>query len=168
MCDIILQDFYKDLCTENRGKLHFSHVWKMCILKKHSLLLRRFVFRMAEASAKRVTGDEPQGTMGRVQTAGEAPSRPLSPSRLPLRAHRERRLGTRQEKTSNGSSFGWLIRQMSINQKSGRKTFRRRFVSGSIFVSPCPPECYFQSETKKEPDLRLQNTKVKYQGNNMK
>ena len=54
-----------------------------------SLLLRRFVFRMAEASAKRVTGDTPQGTMGRVQT--------LSPSRLPLRAHRERRLGTRQE-----------------------------------------------------------------------
>ena len=42
---------------------------------------------MAEASAKRVTGDELQGTMGRVQTAGEAPSRPLSPSRLPLRAH---------------------------------------------------------------------------------
>ena len=35
-----------------------------------SLLLRRFVFRVAEASAKRVTGDEPQGTMGRVQTAG--------------------------------------------------------------------------------------------------
>ena len=35
----------------------------------------------------RVTGDEPQGTMGRVQTAGEAPSRPLSPSRLPMRAH---------------------------------------------------------------------------------
>ena len=34
----------------------------------------------------RVTGDEPQGTMGRVQTAGEA-CRPLSPSRLPLRAH---------------------------------------------------------------------------------
>ena len=45
-----------------------------------SLLLKRFVFRMAEASAKRVTGDEPQGTMGS----------------LPLRAHRERRLGTRQ------------------------------------------------------------------------
>ena len=33
-----------------------------------------------------MTGDEPQGTMGRVQRAGEAPSRPLSPSRLPLRA----------------------------------------------------------------------------------
>ena len=42
---------------------------------------------MAEASAKRVTGDESQGTMGRVQTAGEATSRPLSSSRLPLRAH---------------------------------------------------------------------------------
>ena len=50
-------------------------------------LLRRFVFRMAEASAKRVTGDEPQGTMRRVQTA----------SRLPLRARlKERRLGARQ------------------------------------------------------------------------
>ena len=37
---------------------------------------------------------------------------------------------------------------MSINQNSGRKTFRRRFVSGSLFVLPCPPECYLQSETK--------------------
>ena len=44
---------------------------------------------------------------------------------------------------------------MSINQKSGRQTFRRRFVSGSLFVSPCAPECNFQSETKIEPDLRL-------------
>ena len=50
----------------------------LCYSVRCSLLLRRFVFRMAEASAKRVTGDEPQGTMGRVQTA---------PSRLPLRAH---------------------------------------------------------------------------------
>ena len=25
----------------------------------------------------------------------------------------------------------------------------------SLFVSPCPPECYLQSETKIEPDLRL-------------
>ena len=41
-------------------------------LYQTSLLLRRFVFRMVEASAKRLTGDEPQGTMGRVQTAGEA------------------------------------------------------------------------------------------------
>ena len=37
-----------------------------------SLLLRRFVFCMAEASVKRVTGDEPQGTMGRVPAAGLA------------------------------------------------------------------------------------------------
>ena len=59
------------------------------------------------------------------------------------------------KKTSNGSNFGWLIRQMSINQKSGRKTFARKFVSDSLFVSPCPPECNFQSETKTEPDLRL-------------
>ena len=34
-----------------------------------------------------MTGHEPQGTMGRVQTEGLATSRPLSPSRLPLRAH---------------------------------------------------------------------------------
>ena len=46
---------------------------------------------------------------------------------------------------------------MSINQKSGRQTVCRRFVSGSLFVSPCPPECNFQSETKVEPDLRLLN-----------
>ena len=62
-------------------------------------------------------------------------------------------------KTSNGSNFGWLIRQMSINQKSGRQTFRRRFVSGSLFVSPCPPECYLQSETKIEPYLRLRENR---------
>ena len=61
------------------------------------------------------------------------------------------------KKSRKGSSFGWLIRQMSINQKSGREKFRRGFVSGSIFVSPCPPECHFQSETKIEPDLRLKN-----------
>ena len=47
----------------------------MLLASSASLLLRRFVFRMAEASAKRVTGDTPQGTMGRVQTAGEAPAR---------------------------------------------------------------------------------------------
>ena len=45
-------------------------------------------------------------------------------------------------KTSNGSDFGWLIHQLSINQKSRRQAFRRRFVSGCVFVSPCPPECY--------------------------
>ena len=64
------------------------------------------------------------------------------------------------KKTSNGSNFGWLIRQMSINQKSGRQTFRRRFVSGSLFVSPYPPECYLQSETKIEPDLRLDKRSI--------
>ena len=56
-------------------------------------------------------------------------------------------------------NFGWLIQQASINQKSERQTFRRRFVSGSLFVSPCPPECYLQSETKIEPDLRLKGKK---------
>ena len=59
------------------------------------------------------------------------------------------------KKTSNGSNFGWLIQQMSVNQKSGRQTFRRRFVSRFVFVTPCPPECYLKSETKIEPDLRL-------------
>ena len=58
-------------------------------------------------------------------------------------------------KTSNGSNSDWLILQMSINQKSGRQTFRRRFVSGSLFVSSYPPQCNFQSETKIEPGLRL-------------
>ena len=57
-------------------------------------------------------------------------------------------------KTCNESGFGWLIRQMLINQKSGRPTFRR-FVSGSLFVSPCPPECYLKCWTIIEPDLRL-------------
>ena len=44
----------------------------------------------------RVTGDEPQGTM--------------SPSRLPLRAHRERRLGTRQVPTS----FHLLVKYLEL------------------------------------------------------
>ena len=48
------------------------------------------------------------------------------------------------------------IYSANVNQqKSGRQTFRTRFVSGSIFASPCPPACYLQSETKIEPDLRL-------------
>ena len=40
----------------------------------------------------RVTSDDAQGTMGKVKKGGLAPSRPFSPSRLPLRAnfHRER------------------------------------------------------------------------------
>ena len=49
---------------------------------------------------------------------------------------------------------GYHSFHMSINQKSGRQTFRRRFVSGSLFVSPWPAECYLQIETKIEPDLR--------------
>ena len=64
--------------------------YKFSTGKDPSLLLRRFVFRKVE----RATGDQPQGTMGRVQT-----SRPLSPSRLPLCA-RERRLDTRQKGSS--------------------------------------------------------------------
>ena len=63
-------------------------------------------------------------------------------------------------KTCNGSDFGWLIPQMSINQKSGRQTFRGRFVSGSLFVSPCRPERYLQSERKIEPDLRLRFSRL--------
>ena len=38
----------------------------------------------------RVTGHEPQGTIGKVQTEGY---RPLFPSRLPLRAHRRETSG---------------------------------------------------------------------------
>ena len=59
------------------------------------------------------------------------------------------------KKTRNGSKFGWLIQQMSINQNSRPQTFHRRFVSGSLFVSPCLLECYLQSETKIESDLML-------------
>ena len=49
---------------------------------------------------------------------------------------------------------GWLGKCQSI-KKSGRQTFRERFVSSSLFVSPCPLECYFQTETRIEPDLNL-------------
>ena len=54
----------------------------------------RFTHRRGEHKTQE-TGDEPQGTMGRVQTVGEALPRPLSPSRLTLHGHfmeRERRL----------------------------------------------------------------------------
>ena len=47
---------------------------------------------MAEASAKQVTGDEPQGTMGRVQT----PVVSFPPSFARIFSSNERRLGTRQ------------------------------------------------------------------------
>ena len=43
---------------------------------------------------------------------------------------------------------------MSINQKRGRQTFRRRFVSRSLF-SPLLAGMLFTRQTKTEPDLRL-------------
>ena len=39
--------------------------------------------------------------------------------------------------------------------------FQRRFVSGSLFVSPFPPEFYLKSETKIGPELRLTFSKIK-------
>ena len=56
-------------------------------------------------------------------------------------------------KTSNGSNSDWLIRQMSINQKSGRQTFRRSIRLS--FRYALPAGMLLQSETKIEPDLRL-------------
>ena len=52
---------------------HFRSLFQSPFPVRSSLLLRRFVFCMTEESAKGVTGDhnKPQGTMGRVQTAGE-------------------------------------------------------------------------------------------------
>ena len=68
---------YADNCSPKMSlKPHvywtFFHVFSICciaisfwvVTKVVSLLLRHFVFRIAEASAKRVTGDELQGTMG--------------------------------------------------------------------------------------------------------
>ena len=61
----------------------------------------------------RVTGDEPQGTTGRVQTAVEAPSRltsrPLSPSRLPLRAHQRETSGYEAASASLRQSSYFLV-----------------------------------------------------------
>ena len=39
------------------------------------------------SQSRGATGDEPQGTMGRVQMAGKAMTHPSSPSHLPLHAH---------------------------------------------------------------------------------
>ena len=62
-------------------------------------------------------------------------------------------------KTSNGSNFGWLIRQMSINQKSGRQTFRRRFnfCIRLTFRFALPVGMLLQKR-KIEPDLWLAET----------
>ena len=38
---------------------------------------------------------------------------------------------------------------------SGSHTFSLMATAKIIFLSPCPLECYFQSKTKIEPDLRL-------------
>ena len=71
-----------------------------------SLLLRRFVFRMEEASAKRVTVMNRKGPWEGYRRQ----SRPLSPSRLPLRARfKERRLGTRQVLLVNQPYFLHLL-----------------------------------------------------------
>ena len=68
--------------TLSRGKIAVN-----ALLQPPPQALRFPQGREPGASAKGVTGDEPQGTMGRVQ---------LSPFRLPLRARfKERRLGTR-------------------------------------------------------------------------
>ena len=56
-----------------------------------------------------MTGDEPQGTMGRVETAVEAPSRPLSPSRLPLRVHRRETSGYEAAPASLRQSSYFLV-----------------------------------------------------------
>ena len=85
-----------------------------------SLLLRRFVFRMAEASAKRVTGDEPQGTMGRYRRQAK---------RLPdlgcLPFDRKIRLGCRKH---NGKRFTSLPQNCHIryglNPKRGEFVWR--------------------------------------------
>ena len=91
------KESYKNFGAEIKGRrvewLLFRIQCICCLLQCwRSLLLRRFVFRMAEASAKQVTGDEPQGTMGRVQ----APVVSFPPSFARTISSKERRLGTRQ------------------------------------------------------------------------
>ena len=71
-----------------RNSLWCCYRW----LIKSSLLLRRFDFHMAEASAKREwLVMNRKGPWEGYRRAGEATSRPLSPSRLPLRAHFHRK-----------------------------------------------------------------------------
>ena len=105
-----------------------------------SLLLRRFVFRMAEASAKRVTGDEPQGTMGRVQTAGEADVSPVvsfPPSIARVFSSKERRLGTRQ--SSDATLRGERMTARRVAQTWRKRgniigTLLRNLTTHGIFV----------------------------------
>ena len=67
---LLLIHFSRGQNRKSRSSVFFCSETKRkrLLCSRASLLLRRFVIRMAEASAKRVTGDEPQGTMGRVQT----------------------------------------------------------------------------------------------------
>ena len=71
---------------------------------------------MAEASAKRVTGDEPQGTMGR------------GPSRLPLRAyfHQKRDVWVRGRSQATNLEFNtetYKIDRNPQNHESQTMTF---------------------------------------------
>ena len=70
-----------ETASSDCGATRWSWGWELPYFVPHStcLLLRRFVFRMAEASAKRGTGDEPQ-----------------PPSFARTFSSKERRLGTRQ------------------------------------------------------------------------
>ena len=94
---IFVSFFVPDRAQRLIAFLSFCTFWPTETQKQRIslLLLRRFVFRMVWQRGERetrVTGDDAQGTMGRVKKGGLAPSRPFSPSYLPLRAnfHRER------------------------------------------------------------------------------
>jgi len=71
-------------CTINMYVNYIYYSFK--ILQQSPPQALRFSHRRGERET-RVTGDEPRGTMGRVQMAGERTFRALSPSCFPLRAH---------------------------------------------------------------------------------
>ena len=87
-----------------------------------SLLL---VFRKAEVSAKRVTGDEPQGTMGREQTAGISPVVSFPPSFARTFSSKERRLGTRQAFAGVGPASLWNTLPSAIRSIQSVQGFKR-------------------------------------------
>ena len=93
----------------------------------------RFSHRRGERET-RVTGDEPQGTMGRVQT-----SRPFSPSRLPLRAHFHR-----EREASAGYALGGCTKEWNriylICDGPLSRSARRSFVP---LLKSCPNHLYF-------------------------
>ena len=93
----------------------------------------RFSHRRGERET-RVTGDEPQGTMGRVQT-----SRPLSPSRLPLRAHFHRQRGTSAGYEAVACTKEWN-RIYLICDAPLLRLGRRSFVP---LLKSCPNHLYF-------------------------